>query len=123
MLGVLMVGTAAGYPLRSLVSVGRDAPGIFYHPGQMHEIPGHERRVSVREVVLGTSGAGIQIRGARTGLPDPACVSLRRYHETQMLKRVEDVHRAMLDSVLVAGDKATTHAPIVSILSGGVQIR
>ena len=54
MLRVLLVRAAAGYPLRSLVPVGRDAPAVYDHPRQMRQVPGHESRIPVREVVLGT---------------------------------------------------------------------
>jgi hypothetical protein len=62
MLRVLGVRAAAGYPLRPLISVGRDATGILYHPRQVHEVPGHERSVPVREVVFRAPGTGIEIR-------------------------------------------------------------
>src|SRR3712207_4504750 len=83
MLRVLLVRTAACYPLRPLVPVSRDAPGVLDHPRQGHQVPTHESRVPVREVVLGTSGAGIEVRRARACLPDPTRVGLRRYHVAQ----------------------------------------
>ena len=68
MLGVLLVWAAASYPLRPLIPVSRDASSVFDHPRHVHEVPAHERRVPVREVVLGSPGAGIQVRRTRTGL-------------------------------------------------------
>src|SRR5215210_6772429 len=105
MLRVLGVWTASGHPFRPLVSVGRDATGILYHPRQVHEVPGHKRGVPVREVVFRTTGAGVQVRGTRAGLPDPTRVGLGRYRVAQVLERVEYVHRTVLDPVLVARDE------------------
>ena len=52
MLRVLLVGTASSYPLRPLIAVSRDAPSVLYHPRHVHEVPAHERCVSVRKVIL-----------------------------------------------------------------------
>lgn len=54
-----LVRTAPGYPLRLLIPVRRDASSAFDHPRHVHEVPGHESRVLVHEVVLGTSRAGV----------------------------------------------------------------
>src|SRR5215210_6480300 len=40
-----------------------------------------------------------------------------------MLEGIKDVHRAMLHSVLVAGNEASSHAPVIGILSRSIQIR
>src|SRR4051794_31522915 len=100
MLRVLLVRAAASYPLRPLIPVSRDTSGVPDHPRHVHEVPGHESRVPVGEVVLRTPGPGIEIRGTRPGLPDPSCVGLWRYRVTQVLEGVEDVHRAVLYPVL-----------------------
>ena len=60
------VEAAARVPLRALVAVRRDPAGVLEHPREVHEVPGHERRVAVGEVVLraarargrGSSGRG-----------------------------------------------------------------
>src|SRR5215212_7927066 len=106
MLGVLLVRAAARYPLRPLIALSRYTPGVLDHLRHVHQVPGHERRVPVREVVLGPPRSEIQIRGARAGLSYPSRVGLRWYCVAQMLERVEDVHRAVLGPVLVAGDEA-----------------
>src|SRR5919202_2843350 len=123
MLRVLLVRAAAGYPLRPLIPVSRDASGVPDHPRHVHEVPGHESRVPVGEVVLGTPGPGVEIRGTRAGLPDPSRVGLGRYGVTQVLEGVEYVHRAVLRPVLVARYEAPAHTPVIGILPRGVEIR
>src|SRR5581483_3217070 len=59
--GVLEVEAAAGVPFRALVAVGRDAAGVPEHPGNVQQVPRHERRVAVGEVVLRTAGTGVEI--------------------------------------------------------------
>src|SRR5215207_2130353 len=75
-LGVLEVEAAAGLPLRSLVAVGRDAPGPLQHRPQVHQVPGREGGVAVGEVVLGTARARVEVGGPGAGLADPAGVGL-----------------------------------------------
>ena len=43
-LRVLVVEAAAGVPLRALVAVRRHAARVLEHPGQVHQVPGHEGR-------------------------------------------------------------------------------
>jgi DNA-binding NarL/FixJ family response regulator len=50
--GILEVEAAPGIPLRTLVAVHRDATGILQHPGEVQQVPGHERGVPVGEVVF-----------------------------------------------------------------------
>ena len=71
----------------------------------MHQVPGHERGVAVGEVVLRAAAARVEVRRPRPGLADPAGVGLRRDRVADVLQRVEDVLRAVLDAVLVAGDQ------------------
>src|SRR5437588_1819338 len=105
-LGVGVVEAAAGVPLRALVAVGGDAAGVLEHPGQMEEVPGHERGVAVGEVVLRPTRSGVEVRRPRSRLADPAGVGLGRDDVAEVLERVQDVHGAVLDPVLVAGDEA-----------------
>ena len=49
---------------------------------------------------------GVEVRRAGPGLADPAGVGLRRDRVADVLEAVEDVLRAVLDAVLVAGDEA-----------------
>src|SRR6476659_3592738 len=76
-LGVREVEAATGVPLGSLVAVGRDAAVVFEHPGQMQQVPCHERGVAVGELVLGGARAGVEVGRPRAGLADPARVGLR----------------------------------------------
>ena len=60
---------------------------------------------------------GSRYDGPGPGLADPAGVGLRRDHVAEVLQRVEDVHRAVLDAVLVAGDEAAADASVVGVLA------
>ena len=51
-LGVCEVEPAARVPQRSLVAVNREAARVLHQPRQMEQVPRHEGRVSIREVVL-----------------------------------------------------------------------
>src|SRR5262249_40891858 len=62
---------AAGVPAPALVAVGRHAAVVLEHAGDVQQVPGHERRVAVGEVVLGTAGAGVEVGRARARLADP----------------------------------------------------
>ena len=53
--GVFEVEPASGVPFGSLVAVGGDAAGVLEHPGQVHQVPGHEGGVAVGEVVAGAA--------------------------------------------------------------------
>ena len=77
--------------------------------------------VAVGEVVLGPPEPGVEVARARAGLADPAGVGLRRDRVAEVLQRVEDVHRAVLDAVLVAGDEAAADAAVVGVLAGVVE--
>ena len=120
-LGVGEVEAAAGVPLRALVAVGRDAARVLEHAGEVQQVPGHERGVAVGEVVLRPARAGIEVGRPGPGLADPAGVGLGRDDVAEVLQRVEDVHRAVLDAVLVAGDEAAADAPVVGVLAVLVQ--
>ena len=96
-------------------------PRVLEHPRQVQQVPGHERGVAVGEVVLGPAGAGVEIGRPRAGLADPAGVGLRRDGVAEVLQRVEDVHGAVLDAVLVAGDQAAADAAVVGVLAGVVE--
>ena len=87
----------------------------------MEEVPCHERRVAVREVVGGTAAARVEVRGSGASLADPSCVGLRRDRVTEVLQGVQDVHGAVLDAVLVAGDEAAADAPVIGVLPELVQ--
>src|SRR4051812_24040680 len=121
MLRVGEVKAAPRIPLRALVAVRRDAAGVLEHPGDVEQVPGEEGGVAVREVVVGPAGARIEVRRAGPGLTEPAAVGLRWDRVAEVLQRVEDVHRAVLRAVLVAGDDAARDAPVVGVLTGFVE--
>jgi hypothetical protein len=101
--------------------VGRDAAGPLQHGPQVHEVPGREGGVAVGEVVLGAPGAGVEIGGAGAGLADPAGVGLGRDGVAEVLEAVQDVHGAVLDPVLVAGEQTAGHPGVEGVLTGVVQ--
>ena len=116
------IRSASGVPLCPLVAVCRNASRVLDHPRHVHEIPGHERRVAICEIVFRATRTGIQIRRTRAGLAEPGCVGLGRYHVTQMLQRIEHVHRTMLGPVFVACDQTTADTAIVGVLSVLIEI-
>ena len=83
----------------------------------MHQVPRHERRVAVGEVVLGATGALVEVGRARPDVPDPAGVGLRRDDVAKVLEAVEDVHGAVLDAVLVAGDQRAADPAVERVLT------
>ncbi len=68
MLWILIIKSTTRIPLRALIAVSGYPTRIFYDPGQVHQVPGHKRGVSIGEVVLRTAGAWIQIGRSRTRL-------------------------------------------------------
>ena len=71
------------------VAVRRNATGGPQHPSEMHQVPRHERRVAVGEVVLRPAGSRVEVRRAGPRLTDPAGVGLRRDGVADVLQRVE----------------------------------
>ena len=82
----------------------------------MHQIPRHKGRVALREFVFLAARIFVHIRRSRSGFADPAGVGLRRNRVAEMLERIENVHRAMLDAVFVAGDDAAARFAVIDIL-------
>ena len=60
-----MIEAAAGVPLGPLIAMRGYASGVFEHARQVHEVPGHECRVAVGEIVLRSPRTRIEVR--RTG--------------------------------------------------------
>src|SRR3546814_11258887 len=110
-LGVGEVEAAAGVPRGALVAVGRDAAFVLEDAGHVQQVPRHERDVAVGEVVLRAARAGVEVRRARAGLADPAGVGLGRDDVAPVLRRVEDVHGAVLHPLLVPRHEATPDPP------------
>src|SRR5271166_3932958 len=115
--GIGVVESAAGVPLRALVTVCGDAARVLEQAGHVQKVPGHEGRVAVGEVVLRPARAGIEVAGPGADLAEPRRVGLGWDHVAEVLQRVEHVHRAVLRSVLVAGDQAAGRATVVGILA------
>jgi hypothetical protein len=86
----------------------------------MQQVVGHERRVPVGEIVV-ESDPLVSVGGAGASLADPPGVGLRRDRVSQVLQRVEDVHRAMLDAVLVPRNQAPADSPVIRVLPGLVE--
>src|SRR4051812_28444408 len=97
------VETAAGVPGGALIAVSGDAAGVLQHPSQVKHVPGREGGVAISEVVLRAAGTLVEIGRSGPGLADPTRVRLRRDRIAEVLQGVEDVHRAVLEPVLVAG--------------------
>src|SRR5215204_2523206 len=82
-LRVRVVEAAAGVPLGALVAVRRDSARVLEHPGRVQQVPGHEGRVAVGEVVLRTARTVIQVARPGPRLADPAGVRLGRDREPE----------------------------------------
>ena len=121
MLRVGGVKAAPRIPFRALVTVGGNAAGVFEHPRHMQQIPGHEGGVAVGEIVLRPARAFIEVRGPRPGLTQPAGIGLRRDGITDVLQGVQNVHRAMLGAVLVAGNQTAADLAVIGVLAGLVE--
>ena len=52
MLRIRIIKPTARVPLRALVAMRRNPTGVFDHPRQVQQVPGHEGRVAIGEVVL-----------------------------------------------------------------------
>ena len=91
--------------LRSLPWLGM--PGAS-NPGQMHQVPGHDRGVASGELVVetGTTAFFVVIAKGRPRprLADPPAIGLRRDGVAEVVQREAEAHRDMLDPVFVAGD-------------------
>ena len=78
----------------------------------MHEVPRHDPRVALREVVLRPAGALVQVGRAGAHLADPPRIGLRGNRVPDVTQGVEDVHGHVLDAVLVAGDDHPADLPV-----------
>ncbi len=119
--GIREVEAAPGVPFGALVAVRGNPARVLQHPGDVQQVPRHERGVPVGEVVLGPTRSGIEVRRPGPGFADPAGIGLRRNHVAEVLQRVQDVHRAVLDPVLVAGDETASDSSVVRVLAGIVE--
>jgi hypothetical protein len=64
---VCKVETAAGVPIGALVAVSWNATCIFDHPSHVQQIPSHEGRVAIGEVILRSTRSFVEVRGSGTG--------------------------------------------------------
>ena len=81
-------------------------------------------RFQVMKVVLrfvksfsGPPEPGSRYDGPGPRFADPTGVGLGRDHVAEVLQRVQDVHRAVLDAVLVAGDQTAADPSVVGVLA------
>jgi hypothetical protein len=58
---------------------------------------------------------------SHSGLTNPAGIGLGRDGVAQVLEAEEQVHGAVLDPVVIAGQRAAGHPPVVGVLAGLVQ--
>jgi hypothetical protein len=76
-----MIEAAASVPLGLLVAMSRNPARRLEHSRQVQQVPGHERRIALRELVVEADAAaivpGITVAGAGPSLADPARVRLR----------------------------------------------
>lgn len=74
---------------------------IFKYAGQMQQVPCHERRVAVREIVFRTARTWVKVAWTRAYVSQPACICLRRDGVADVLQAVENIHRTVLYAVFV----------------------
>src|SRR5262249_56630121 len=79
------------------------------------------RGVAGVEASLRAAGTGVKVGRPGAGRADPPRVGLRRDDVPQVLQAVQDVHRAVLDAILVAGDQAAADPAVVDVLPGVVE--
>ena len=122
MLGVREVEAAAGVPRERWLPWAGNPPASFSSRPRWS-------RFQVMNVVFrlvksfsGPPEPVVEVRRPRAGLADPAGVSLRRDRVAEVLERVEDVHGAVLDAVLVARDEAAADLAVVRVLAVLVQL-
>ena len=103
-------------------------PSIAQHRGQVQKVPGHEGGVAAGELVLRPARSRVEVGRSGAGFADPTGIGLGRDDVADVLQAVEDVHGAVLDAVLVAGDQAPADpavvpplAVVVEVAGGGVQ--
>src|ERR1700694_4092159 len=124
LLAALGVGPAESLtriPTSTLIAPRWYPAGVGEHLGEVHEVPGHEGRVAIGEVILRTPRARIEVRRAGTGFADPTGVGLGWDRVPDVLQRVQDVAGAVLDAVLVSGDEAARHPTVVFVLPIAVE--
>jgi hypothetical protein len=92
-------------------------PASLRNTGHVHQVPRHQGGIAVGEVVIRAAGPRVQVGRARPGFTDPAGVSLQRDGVPEVLQAVEHIHRAVLDSVLIASDQAAANAAVVRVLA------
>ena len=68
--------------------MSRYTAGVLDHPCQVHQIPCHESRVTVRKLVLWPARPWIEIGRTGTGLTKPIGVGLRRDQVANVLQRI-----------------------------------
>ena len=69
----------------------------------------------------GPPDPGIEVGRSGAGFTDPAGVGLGRDDIAEVLQRVEDVHGAVLDAVLVPGHETAADTAVIGVLAGVVE--
>ena len=94
-----------------------DAAVVLQDRSEVHEIPTHESRVAVREIVFWPARSFVEIAGTGSDFADPAGVGGGRNRIADVLQAVEQVRRAVLHAVFVAGDDSATDLAIENVLA------
>ena len=109
--------TSSLIPGLSQVAVGGDTARILEHSGGVEKIPSHERCIAIGEVVFRAARSGIEVTQTRSDFTDPASVSSRWDAVADVLEAVEDGHRRVFDTVLIAGDERTCRLAVIDVLT------
>lgn len=127
MLGIRVIESASGFPGGPLITVGWEAPRFLELMSRVHQVPRHKRRVALRELVVepgpGSVLALIAVAEPRPRFSNPTGVGLWRDHVSDVLQRIENAHRTMLDAILIASNEAPANASVVGVLTGVIELR
>lgn len=112
-----MAESATGLPTRALIAMRGYAAGVFDCPRNVQQVPGHESRAAVGEVVLRAAGSRIEIRKPQTDRAQPPGIGLWGDYIAQMLQCKVNVRGTVLCAILVPGNQAATDTSLISVLS------
>ena len=88
----------------------------------MQAIPGHERDMTVREVIFRTTRTFVKITRPRANLTDPAGICLGWNRKADVLEAVENITATMFDAILVSGNHGRADFAVVHSLAFVVHI-
>ena len=117
-----MIESTTSIPLGALIAMCWNSTCILEHSRKVEQIPGHECGVAIGKIILGPSRSGIQIGGSRSCRSQPVGIRLRRDDVAEMLEGIENIHRAVLGSVLVARNQTASDTTVEDVLAVFMQI-